>query len=262
VRFARNALRHEILPRAETLVAPGTRAALVRLARLARLDEEAWQSLLPDLIESVSDGGTAERLVLRRPAFLEHHPGVRARILREAVRRLGVRLGEAGTRAALEFTSSGASGGRYSLPEGLVLARDFDHLVLFRPLERGPSGSVEIAGPGEGEALFVLGGRCFRATWSRLRKEKGPWSQAFSTGDLDFPLELRSWAPGDRIRLPGGSKKLRRLFAEARIPAGERSLRPVLVDAAGRVLWVPGLGRSEEAPEPDPDSALTIALGD
>jgi hypothetical protein len=45
-----------------------------------------------------------------------------------------------------------------------------------------------------------------------------------------------------------GSKKLTKLFAERRVPAGEREGRAVLVDGRGRVLWVPGLARSVLAP--------------
>jgi len=44
-----------------------------------------------------------------------------------------------------------------------------------------------------------------------------------------------------------GSKKLVKLMAEARLPRRERTRTPVLADAGGRVLWVPGLARSVDA---------------
>jgi tRNA(Ile)-lysidine synthase len=61
---------------------------------------------------------------------------------------------------------------------------------------------------------------------------------------LDFPLVLRGWEPGDRIQLPYGTKKLKKLFSEARVPVGERSRIPVLADRKGRVLWILGLACS------------------
>jgi tRNA(Ile)-lysidine synthase len=59
-----------------------------------------------------------------------------------------------------------------------------------------------------------------------------------------FPLIVRGWLPGDRIHLPYGTKKLKKLFAEASIPVDQRSRTPVLQDGAGRVLWVAGIASS------------------
>jgi tRNA(Ile)-lysidine synthase len=64
---------------------------------------------------------------------------------------------------------------------------------------------------------------------------------------------------GDRIRLPGGTKKVKKLLLEARIPRAERSRVPLVVDADGDVLWIPGVARAaREGPDPH---ALTIAVG-
>jgi hypothetical protein len=57
-----------------------------------------------------------------------------------------------------------------------------------------------------------------------------------------------------------GSKKLKKLYAEARVPASERSRRPVLVDRADHVLWVPGLARSADVPDTGGGAMLTISV--
>ena len=64
---------------------------------------------------------------------------------------------------------------------------------------------------------------------------------------LRFPLELRGWRPGDRIRLPYGRKKLKELFRERRIGRDARARAPVLQDADGAVLWVAGVARAATA---------------
>ena len=61
---------------------------------------------------------------------------------------------------------------------------------------------------------------------------------------LEFPLLLRGWEPGDRIQLSYGTKKLKKLFSEARIPVDQRYRIPVLQDRGGRVLWAAGLASS------------------
>jgi tRNA(Ile)-lysidine synthase len=51
------------------------------------------------------------------------------------------------------------------------------------------------------------------------------------------PAVVRSWQPGDRIRTPGGTKKLQDLFTDKKIPREERHRIPV-VEADGEVVCV------------------------
>jgi tRNA(Ile)-lysidine synthase len=259
-RYARNVIRHDILPRAESMVSPGARGSLLRLAAHARREEEAWRSLYPSMLEQVVTESREGRVAMARSALLGYHPGVRARLLREVVRTAGTVLDEAGTRAVLEFTSSGRSGRRVALPGGLILSREFDRLVLTSGVAPQTPEAIVLLGPEEGEGTLALNGRSWRVRWSRSQPAGGFWSQSFSTEVLSFPLRVRGWLAGDRITMNYGSKKLKKLFAEARVPAGERSRRPVLVDRAERVLWVPGVARSVDAPERGVGAVLTISV--
>ena len=262
VRFARNVLRNQILPAAEAGVAPGARKALRRLARVSERDQAGWRSLLGPLLEGIDFRVGSGRVSFDRSAFLEHHTGVRARLLREALRRAGVGLDEAGTSMLLEFTSSSASGARRSLPSGFVLARQFDRFVLHSLLETGPDAELSIPDEGEGSGSIVLGGRVFSARWASGRTLPGRWVDVFASAPLRFPLRLRAWVHGDRIRMSYGTKKLKKVFAEARVPADERRSRPVLVDGSGTVLWVPGVARSSDVPRAHPDHGVVIAVGE
>lgn len=59
------------------------------------------------------------------------------------------------------------------------------------------------------------------------------------------PLSVRTWRPGDRIKLAGGgAKKLSDVFIDAKIPPAFRHVWLILVDAKDEVLWVPGLADS------------------
>ena len=245
-RFARNVLRHDVLPKLEVSVAPGARRALVRLARLAAREERAWRALVPGLAEGAILERSADRIVLARSVLLGYPSAVGARVLRVLVRRLGSGLDEAGTRAAVEFTRSGASGRGHSLPGGLMLSREFDRLVLARAIASGPNELLEIGTAGSGEGWFEVDGRRIAARWSleALVPESLSEHEAFASARIVFPLRFRSWRPGDRIRLPYGSKKLKKVLSEARIPVSGRGQVPVLVDGAGRVLWLPGIARA------------------
>jgi tRNA(Ile)-lysidine synthase len=88
----------------------------------------------------------------------------------------------------------------------------------------------------------------------------GRWLERFGTADLELPVRVRAWCPGDRIRYSYGSKKLKKVFGEARIPRDGRARVPIVVDGQGRVLWVPGVTRSSLVPPGDKGDTLTISV--
>ena len=250
--YARNVLRHQVLPLVEATVAPGARRALRGLARRARDDEAAWRSLEPGILTQVGVRDEPDGYSLDRSALLTLHRAVRARVIRGLVRRLGGGLDDAGTRLAVEFTSSGTSGGKLSLGGGIWLGRELERLVVLRGEVPPQDSPATVPGPGKGEDRALLGGRAYNVdwdvAWSGSPLAGGEW---FDTSGVAFPLTVRGWQPGDRIRLAYGSKKLKKVFLEARIPAGDRPRTPVLVDASGAVLWVPGVARSVQGTSGD-----------
>jgi tRNA(Ile)-lysidine synthase len=272
--YARNALRHRVLPDIEERVAPGARRALVRLAALAREDELAWRSILPAILAPLdvveSDGSVS----VDRAALAALHPAVRARILRRLAKALGAALDEAATSLATEFTGStsvrsirsvrsGSKGKGFSLDVGggITLRRELDRVWLGTsvavPEQPDRPLLIPDARPGSGEAW--LAGRTFAVSWGGPDVEGGLDVATFDPRELHFPLCVRAREDGDRIRLPGGTKKVKKLLLEARIPRMERSAVPLVVDALGRVLWIPGVARAERADSAG--EALTIGIG-
>ena len=75
----------------------------------------------------------------------------------------------------------------------------------------------------------------------------GAWpggnAACFDAAKLAWPLRVRALRPGDRMAPRGGrgSRKLSDLLIDAKIPRQERARLPVLCDAAGAILFVPGL---------------------
>jgi tRNA(Ile)-lysidine synthetase-like protein len=138
--------------------------------------------------------------------------------------------------------------------------REFDALVL-RSSETGvEGGQVTIPGSDPGSGRLVIGSRTYDVVWGGKIRDRAEARETFSLAALCFPLTLRARAPGDRIRLAYGSKKLKKLFAEGRIARGERESIPVLVDGVGRVLWVSGLARSILALPDNDENSLTLGL--
>ena len=54
---------------------------------------------------------------------------------------------------------------------------------------------------------------------------------------------------------------MKKLFLEARIPPEARPRVPVVVDAAGEVVWIPGLARAVSSREPHGTQTIKIGIG-
>jgi tRNA(Ile)-lysidine synthase len=243
---ARNRIRHELIPLAEAGIAPGARRNLVNLAALAREAEEVLDAAVRRAEgELVREENGA--FLLARGRLRVYDSALGARLLRHLLRRLGVVLGRVGTRAALQFITDAPSGRVMQLPSGVRVRLEFDQARLERE-EPGPAAdeplSIEALG-GPGGGLLRLGGRLYRVSWRTGEgdaAEEG-WRAVLARDSARLPLLLRAWRPGDRMRTAGGTKTLKKLFLEHRVPLSMRPKLPVLVDASGAVLWVAGIPR-------------------
>lgn len=65
--------------------------------------------------------------------------------------------------------------------------------------------------------------------------------------EIQLPLHIRTRKPGDRMRWKGlaGSKKVKDIFIDAKIPKLERASWPILVDDQGEILWLIGLKKGQ-----------------
>jgi tRNA(Ile)-lysidine synthase len=264
--YARNVLRKRIIPEIEERIAPGARRALVRLADHAREDEEGWASVLPTIMAPLATTTDARGASFDRAALLELHPNVQARILRALAVDLGARLDETATRLAVHFAGVGASGRRIDLGGGWTLVRELDRLVLAaaRPVAPDQPLCIPDVGPGSGEAL--LSGQRVGVVWGDAREGTPARTpirhvERFDPEALRFPLVVRAREPGDRIRLAGGTRKVKKLFLERRVPEATRERTPLVVDAAGEVLWIPALARAEPRAGHAFPGALRIGIG-
>jgi len=236
--YARNRIRHRVLPELER-ARPGAARALAAMADEARHAEMAWDHLLGALERDVVVDRDASGATLAREQLLAYHPHLRARLLRHLLRRHGTAPGRAGTQAALEFITSGSSGGSLHLAAGVRLERDFDRIriaVVVAP--DGGDSPLEIPGPAAGRGRAVIGGHIIEVSWGSA--SGGTAMERVVLSDPRFPLTVRGWRPGDRIRLTYGTKKLKKLLAERRLDRHARRRVPVVVDRSGDVLWVVG----------------------
>jgi len=78
-------------------------------------------------------------------------------------------------------------------------------------------------------------------------EEENKFTFYITIREVALPLHVRTRIPGDRMSWKGlnGTKKLKDIFIDAKIPLAKRDCWPVLVDHNGEILWLIGLKKGE-----------------
>lgn len=266
LRYRRNWIRHRLIPEIEAESEPDLRAQLVRLGGLAGRARSAVEGGVEEAAEELIEEASEGRIVVARPGFSAYDDATRGHLLRALIRRVGPPPGQVGTRLALEFISKGQSGREIELAGGIRIRREFDRLWIERSRSEGTVSDVELVVPDtrSGTGRARIGGVSWRVRWALppLLKNGAASEQVvrFDPTELRFPLVLRGWRPGDRIRTLAGTRKLKKLFVDRRVELSRRRSYPVLADREG-VLWIVGLERGVRGARGEGKVEFSIGLG-
>ena len=120
---------------------------------------------------------------------------------------------------------------RASFPGGIIIAREYDRLVCLPETEHLEETILPC--PGE---IFLPGLRVVCEPAAEIINTP----EAFTVSPVG-KIVIRARRSGDSIRLSGGSKSLKKLFIDRKIPAARRQQIPVVCDDAG-ILGVYTIG--------------------
>jgi tRNA(Ile)-lysidine synthase len=258
-RFARNRARHELLPLLEREYNPNIRRVLSDTAEVSRAEEEYWQAVVERELHARAPGAKAPSEVegMAEAAPLQCHasggrlsladfPALPLALQRRLLRRfaesedltLDFEHVERLLRCAIgELT-------RTELPEGWLASRRGDCLELHAPAPEQAPGDYEYTLPIPGEVRIAELGITLRALIVRqeFARESGEPDNFLSADLLGPELTVRNWRPGDRFWPVhrGSEEKLKRLFAEKKIPQGKRATWPVALAGDDIIIWVGG----------------------
>lgn len=234
--FLRNRIRHGILPlmRAEN---PRIGENLSAMALLLRQDEACLQAMIPE--EQVPD---VSRLKAMEPAL-------RRRALERFLRAQGVREPEQiHILQAEQLLYHWSPSAAMQFPGGVTIGRQYDRLVRLECAPELPETRLSV--PGE----TCIGGKRFVSEYATDLEERPDSVLVCPVG----ALIVRSRRSGDTMRLPGGTRSLKKMYIDRKIPASQRAAVPVLADDRG-VLAVFGIGTDIRF-HPDSLPAVRITL--
>lgn len=82
----------------------------------------------------------------------------------------------------------------------------------------------------------------------------------FDEQHIVWPLSIRNRRQGDRMRISGlnGTKKVKDIFIDDKIPPSQRAVQPIVVDGHGQLLWIPGVRRADIATISDETTRILV----
>lgn len=232
--FLRNRIRHHVMPLLKE-ENPKVGENLSRMALRLREDEACLST------QARFDNLPSVESMKAMPS------AIRSRVLTDFLVRSGVKEPEDSHIAQAEaLLYSEKPSARASFPGGVTIARNYDTLEAI-----ADTASLE-------ERILPCPGTL---SLPGLQITCEPAEEILHTADAftvqpTGKIRIRSRVSGDAIRLPGGTKSLKKLFIDRKIPASQRDRIPVLCDEQG-ILGVYSIGAHlDRIPEKLP--AVTI----
>ena len=247
--YRRNLLRHRVVP-VLTEINPRFLESVAVSSSLLREDEAYLTGLARDYIAAYGGDGVLD---------ISSLAGLPRPVAGRAVRLMaGASLSARNVADVLSLCRSGSPSGQLSLP-GITIRREYDRLVFssgaeadayagagaFAPVPLPVGGSAEI--PELGLRVTCKKVRCGDPSGAYNVSPGEKINKTFNTFLFKYDsvcgkIVIRPRETGDKIALFGGSgtKSLKKLFIEKRIPLRERPRVPVVADEAG-ILAVLGI---------------------
>ena len=217
--YLRNRLRHHVMP---LLKQENPRLAENLSAMALRLRED--EQVLSELAKQDAD----------IPALRSMPRPQRKRVLERFLKENGVREPEAEHLALAEaLVFSEKPSARADFPGGVAVGRQYDRLVVLEKQETLAKRQL----PCPGKIILEDLGLTVSCEPAKTI-ENGP---AVFTVEPNGDMYIRARMSGDAMRRSGGTKSLKKLLIDRKIPAFQRDQIPVLADENG-VLGVYGIG--------------------
>jgi tRNA(Ile)-lysidine synthase len=244
--YERNKIRHELLPLIENEYSPNIRNILQQTADILRADDD----FLADLTKQAMDTCIKQdkkSLIINIPIFKNQHIAIQRRILRLAIESL---LGDLlrydfdHIKNLLDLINNRQSGKSISLPRGIIAEKSYENLIIRmenRQLEiEDYNYFIKVPGvtdiPELGLSVITK-----LEQMDKFEYSKNIYEKTFDYDKITGEIYLRSRRDGDKFQplSMSGTKKIKDIFIDEKIPKSIRNNIPILVDG-NNILWIIG----------------------
>ncbi len=249
--YTRNKIRLELIPYMKENFNENIVESIVRMSSSLKSDSDYIQQNVKEEFEKISSKRD-NTIEIDIEKYRTLHIAIKTRIIRESIKSI---LGDTNNieqkhiEDILELESDEKINKQLNIPRGLFVYRKKDILII--TTEEIVNEDIEFCYniPNNGfvkikEINTVIETQV--VTINRYKSSKIDKNvKAFDLNKVEGGISVRSRKSGDKIKLSVGSKKLKDLFVDLKIPREDRSKIPVLQDEKG-ILLVGNLRTSEE----------------
>jgi tRNA(Ile)-lysidine synthase len=145
----------------------------------------------------------------------------------------------------LTLLQSNHPSGILHFPKGLKVQRTYSECIF--TFRNKKENTYEVPLPLEGH-VHIGNKECIFSSLHTAVSLEGGNNHSFlcDLKHISLPITVRSRKNGDKMTIKGmkGSKKIKDIFIDCKIPREARNEWPVVVDAKGTIIWLPGVKKS------------------
>jgi tRNA(Ile)-lysidine synthase len=241
VEFMRNKIRHDLIPELEKYN-PQIKETLAKTADILRAEDDyisqEADKHFGDIFKTNKSELTGDLVKFRTADKI-----IRYSLLRSAVEKLTSDLKNISSihiTSADDFLLSDTASGQIDLPDDTVVVKGYDTFLVTKKTEIEREFFHTIQTPGKWSfpelevELSIVKTDSFDETDESVAY--------FDPGLVKFPIDVRSFKPGDRFSPLGmqSSKKLQDYFTDIKLPKFLRSRVPIFI-SDGEIMWAGGI---------------------
>lgn len=245
--YTRNRFRHVVLPFLKTENRQ-VHEHFQRFSEEIQNDEDFLQELTVQSMNKVMTKRDNDHIVIDSQPFLEMPISLQRRgiqlILNYLYNERPASLSATHIDQVLSLVNQSHPSGKLDFPDGLKVSRSYRFCHFQFQSDPIQTYWLEMEKPG----CYVLPGfgTITMEYVEALADKQSDQSALFQADTLYLPLIVRTRRSGDRMTLKGtnGTKKLKAIFIDRKVPLQARNNWPVITDHEGRIIWLPGLKKS------------------
>ncbi|MFO1441908.1 tRNA lysidine(34) synthetase TilS [Bacillus sp. Bva_UNVM-123] len=242
--YSRNRFRKEIMPflKKEN---PQVHEHFQRFSEEIKDDEAFLLELTVEKMNMVIEKKSAEEIVLNINGFLVIPMPLQRRgiqlILNYLYKKKPSSLSVLHIEHLISLMNSPHPSGSLNFPNGLNIVRSYEKCSFFFHRQAVQTYRFELAKQGKIE--LQNGWTMIMEFTNSSNYRSSAHTLLLNREEVSLPLVIRTRQEGDRMSLQGmeGTKKVKDIFIDRKVPLLERKEWPIVTDSKGQILWVPGL---------------------
>ena len=263
--FARNNIRHYLMPLLKQCYNPQISETLNRLSTIARAEEEWINSLVNPLFEASVISSDDRQMILAVSQLQRFHRAAQRRVLRKAILRVKKdlkRIRFSHIDSIIRLVNSDPAQARLDLPDRIRILKETNHLTIRKELKnlritkspaedatpvvferQVPKSAIENQQP---VLIKEINNRIsfYKMSQVPFQNPAGlrDHTAVFDWDTIQFPIIIRNFRPGDRFSPIGmtGTQKLKNFFVNNKINPLQRATIPIFI-SGHEIMWVGGL---------------------